>query len=377
MNGQKIVNINALTYYNKKILECINDSIITPIYSNPGLDFESTDNNANCYGYVGTLKNINVKGDLILVDSISVYVRENGDSPNLDTPVWCRLLRFNNESWEVVYQSTEAKSIKGILPETLFTFKMRAMMSNKLIKSTDRISIVYVSDENADVLSGVQLGFKAIVGTGGGLANVLVNNSPGVPNWCPAFVIGYLSMADTPVNAVTIENEQTIAGKKQFNDGISISGKSFITSAIDPGELKLLHNDSSKGFIIRTVNGDYDLLPLEILSTNGWDSYKYSFPQKSGIVLLDSNLGEGLSVTDGVVNCNSTTVKMSDGVSIEDTINFLLDRIKTLEETIEQLTQKTQAIVENNTLKFLKGATVENNTLKLISGDINNNKLIL
>lgn len=68
---------------------------------------------------------------------------------------------------------------------------------------------------------------------------------------------------------------------------------------------------------------------------------------------------------------------MSDGSTIEDAINSLLDHIKTLEETIEQLTQKTQTVIENNTLKFLKGATVENNTLKLISGNVYNNKLIL
>lgn len=182
---------------------------------------------------------------------------------------------------------------------------------------------------------------------------------------------------DSITNTVTIENEQTITGKKQFNDGLGINDKSLISSDIDPGELKVLHNNSNKGFIIRTVNGDYDLLSLEILSINGQSFYKYSFPTKTGNVLLDSNLGEGLSVSDGVVNCNSTTVKMSDSVSIEDTINSLLDRIKTLEETIEQLTQKTQAVVENNTLKLLKGATVENNTLKLIGGNEDNNKLIL
>lgn len=238
------------------------------VYSNPNLDFDATGNNVDSYGYVGTLQNINVNGDLILIDSIAVYVREGKSSPNLDVPVWCRLLKFVDNNWEIIYQSTESKTIQDIAPETLFSFKMKAVNEqNKLIKSTDKIAIVYVDTEDAPVISSVQLGFKVILGIGGGVQNQFVNDSAGVSNWAPAFVVGYLSMADD--NYVNIESSQTITGTKQFNNGINISGKSFITSAIDAGELKVLHNNSSKGFIIRTVNGSDNILPLEILSTNG------------------------------------------------------------------------------------------------------------
>ena len=191
------ISIN-FTDINNKIKE-VKENLITPIYSDPNLDFVSTSNNSNCYGYVGSLKNINVNGDLILIDSIAVYVREGMASTNLDTPVWCRLLKFVNNTWEILYQSVESKTIRGIEPETLFSFKMKAINEqNKLIKSTDKIAIVYVDDENASALSGVQLGFKAITGIGGGLQNQLSNTSGGASNWAPAFVIGYLSMADTP-----------------------------------------------------------------------------------------------------------------------------------------------------------------------------------
>ena len=272
---------------NNKIKE-IKENLIAPIYSNPNLDFEDTSNNANCYGYVGTLQNINVNGDLILIDSIAVYVRENGDSPNLDTPVWCRLLRFVNDTWEILYQSVESKSIMGIAPETLFSFKMKAIDDqNKLIKSSDKIAIIYVNNENTEVISNIQLGFKSI-SKPGGLQAALANNSTGVSGWAPAFVIGYLSMADD--NYVKIENSQTITGAKQFNGGINIAGKSFITSVIDTGELKVLHNNSAKGFIVRTVNGSDSILPLQILSTNGSDSYQYDFPSKNGTVVLDNDL---------------------------------------------------------------------------------------
>lgn len=297
-------NLDALTTTNKEnVVAAINevkesikkDSNDTSalLYSNPNLDFDASGNNVDSYGYIGTLQNINVKGELILIDSLAVYVREGKLSPNLDTQVWCRLLKSVDDNWEIIYQSTESKSIRDIAPETLFSFKMKAIdEQNKLIKYNDKIAIVYADAEDAPVISSTQLGFKAILGTGGGIQGQFTNDSTGVSNWSPAFVIGYLSIADTPTNFVTLEDSQTINGTKQFNDGINISGKSFITSAIDGGELKVLHNNSSKGFIVRTVNGSDDILPLEILSTNGQDSYSYTFPTKSGEVALKGDITE-------------------------------------------------------------------------------------
>ena len=272
------------------------EQVLTPIYSNPRLDFNATDNNSNCYGYVGTLKDINVNGDLILIDSISVYVREGKDSPNLDIPVWCRLLKFVNNTWKIVYQSTESKTIRGIAPETLFSFKMKAKDdTDKLIKSTDRIAITYVNSETASVLSGVELGFKAIMGTRGGLVHVLANNSTGHNDWCPAFVIKYLSMAG---NVVNIEDDQTITGAKNFTSEICINGKSYIRKNIDTGELKVCHgkeNENNKGFIVRTVDPSSVTTPeefqpsiyqLQMLSTDGRYSYRYDFPMESGEILI-------------------------------------------------------------------------------------------
>ena len=250
--------------------DAMNNKVFVPIYSNPNLDFESTSNNANCYGYVGSLKSVNVDGDLILIDSIAVYVREGEQSPNLDTPVWCRLLKFVNDTWEIVYQSTESKTIRGIAPETLFSFKMKAIDdTDKLIRPTDKIAIVYVDSEDAQVLSGIKLGFKAIINTGGGLQNVLANNSTGVSNWCPAFVFGYLSLASAKT------------GNQSFDGDIYIKDKTVIRSDIDAGELKVFNrNDVNAGFTVRT-NGKFDnsIPKLELLATNNVVSYKYQFPE--------------------------------------------------------------------------------------------------
>lgn len=300
LNGNYVYTVyltedNKYTLFSPNIIDKLNNikdienKLLSPIYSNPNLDFEDTRNNVNTFGYVGTLQNINVNGDLILIDSISVYTREGSIIENTaDIPVWCRLLKFVDNTWKPIYQSTDSKAIRNTAPETLFSFKMKAIDDqNKLIKSSDKIAIIYVNNENTEVISNIQLGFKSI-SKPGGLQAALANNSTGVSGWAPAFVIGYLSMADD--NYVNIENSQTITGAKQFNGGINIAGKSFITSVIDPGELKVLHNNSAKGFIVRTVNGSDSILPLQLLSTNGSDSYQYDFPSKNGTVVLDNDL---------------------------------------------------------------------------------------
>jgi hypothetical protein len=90
--------------------------------------------------------------------------------------------------------------------------------------------------------------------------------------------------------AVKTTGAQAIAGIKTFNDNLVIAGKSTIAKNIDRGELKVLHQGSSKGFIIRTRNTTDALLPLEMLTTDGYQSYTYAFPAKGGTVALTDDV---------------------------------------------------------------------------------------
>lgn len=168
------------------------------LQSDPNVDFNASGNDCNCYGYVGTLQNMNISEKSVIIDSISAYVREGVASPNLGTSVWCRLLRYTNNAWEIVYQSTKSKTIKGVLPETLFTFNVEKVSDDYIINNTDRIAVTYVDSETADVLSGVQLGFKT-VDKQGGLLNILTNTSAGM-NWSPALVFNYLPLSKAAIS---------------------------------------------------------------------------------------------------------------------------------------------------------------------------------
>ena len=251
----------------------------------------TANDNANHYGYVGTLQNLGVNGDIIIIDTITSYVRTGSASTGLNTAVWCRLLKFVNNTWKLVYQSVDNKKIKDYEANNPFSFKMKKI-SDDIIKYNDKIAIVYSStDDVTDIFASTQLGLRAVTNKTGGLNNALTDNSTGASNYQTVLTLKYISISDTPstANTVTIEDNQTITGTKQFNGGISIAGKSFITSAINPGELKVLRSNN-KGFIVRTADGSDNILPLQILSTNGFDSYQYDFPSKGGTVVLDNDL---------------------------------------------------------------------------------------
>jgi hypothetical protein len=230
--------------------ESIKLNAIKPIYSNPNLDFDSTSNNGDYFGYVGNLYNLNVFGDNILIDSISVYVREGRKSPNLTTPVWCRLMKYVNDSWEIIYQSEKSKTIEEIAPETLFTFKMVSKSDNPLLKTSDKIAIVYVSSENDVVLSGVDLGFKTI-NKNGGLLNVIANDSQGTTH-SPAFVFGYTSMASETSELFigTFDSIESVSSKAADIDICSNSNITKISFKIESGSRK-----NANGYIEQFITG--------------------------------------------------------------------------------------------------------------------------
>lgn len=104
---------------------------------------------------------------------------------------------------------------------------------------------------------------------------------------------------------VTTSGAQTISGVKTFNNNININNKTTIATNIDSGELKVLHNNSSKGFILRTKNTSDSILPLELLSTNGTSSYQYNFPKTNGNIAVGlkvSNKTYSATTSDGLID---------------------------------------------------------------------------
>ena len=141
-------------------------------------------------------------------------------------------------------------------------------------------------------------------------------------------------------NYIDKSSEQAISGLKTFNNIISINGKTSIRPNIDAGELKITHNNSDKGFIIRTKNCEDTVLPLEILSTNGYSSYQYNFPKTSGTVAL------GIKKGNQIINAN-----LSDGL-IElngGSVNVTYQELKTLRDNSQLITGQNYRITDYRT----------------------------
>jgi hypothetical protein len=94
----------------------------------------------------------------------------------------------------------------------------------------------------------------------------------------------------------------------QTSGDININAKTRISATVDTGELRVLQGASNYGFILRTVtdpNNTTGLYLIELLSTEGYNSRKYTFPAKAGEVALKSDIQDGLSkdVKVALVKC--------------------------------------------------------------------------
>ena len=73
-------------------------------------------------------------------------------------------------------------------------------------------------------------------------------------SWQKLFLVTESEWNNRLSGAVLTSSDQNIGGVKKFTNNVSLTGKTTISTTIDPGELKVLHNNSSKGFILRTKN---------------------------------------------------------------------------------------------------------------------------
>lgn len=287
-------------------------------------DNSNYDNQALLVGYFGKLRSYGVKGDNIDLRTITVYARSGSVT---DVQLYCKLLLRVDGSWVKVFESSAPKSLNATAG-TPIEFAMERK-NDVVITDKDMIAIVFHEDKNAASNSYVSTGMKtisipgALTGAAGNLGL-----TPGIQSgWSPALTFAYYLGQDASAS-IHSDRDEEVNGRKTFNkavgfrgpvvaendfsayrpinarQGLLIDGKSFITQQIDAGEFKVLHHGSSKGFIIRTVNGDQDILPLELLTTNGYASYKYGFPAKNGEVLLKTNIATRTSGLRLFINAN-------------------------------------------------------------------------
>ena len=265
-------------------------------------DNSNYNNHANLVGYFGNLYNYGVKGENVEINKITAYARSGSVA---STELYCKILIRVDNRWVKLFESKDPKTLQAS-EGTPIEFEMERK-GNIALTDKDVIAIVF-HDSNAEnaISNFTPTGMKTI-----SIAGALTTSSagslalsPSIQNgYAPALSFEYILNREESYTLHS-DRDEDINSIKTFNKGINIANKSKIVSNIDPGELKVLHNNSSKGFIVRTVNSAADILDLEILTTNGSSSYKYSFPNKDGKVILDSNVGSGIKVENGQIKAD-------------------------------------------------------------------------
>lgn len=260
-------------------------------------DNSGYDNQANLVGYFGTLRNYGVRGENIDIKTITAYARSGSVS---DTPLYCKMLIRVNSSWVKLFESEEPKALNlsdGAPIVFNLTKKVDIALTDK-----DLVAIVFHTDKTSAANKYSATGMKtiSIAGALTGSDGDLGLNPSTQSGWAPAFSFTY-EINDEASKTLHSDRDEVVNSIKTFNNtikanqGVLINDKTLIAPNIDGGELKVLHNNSTKGFIVRTRNTDDDILPLELLSTNGTYSFTYTFPAKGGEIAL---LEDVISSTD-------------------------------------------------------------------------------
>lgn len=175
------------------------------------------DNNANAYGYLGTLRALGAFGGSVLVSRLSVFTRTIGDIENGSVAVWARILKIVDGAWVIAAQSESPAKWNDYGLDAEIPFKMIPSEGVVPPSADEKIAIVFVN--NASAAAGTSnglLSFRSVSSIRGGIANAL--NAPDNLNagnsWSPRIKLRFAPLAGTQVCA-TQEDFQTFAGATQ------------------------------------------------------------------------------------------------------------------------------------------------------------------
>lgn len=132
--------------------------------------------NANCYGYVGTLRNLGAFGGSVSVESLSVFTR-TGATVNTDVALWCRILKVVDGAWVIAAQSETSRKWNEVSVGSELSFRMKAIAGVVPPSADDKIAIVWVNDASAETTAcNGMLGFRVNTSIAGGITSQITSD---------------------------------------------------------------------------------------------------------------------------------------------------------------------------------------------------------
>lgn len=233
----------------------------------------TANNNANGYGYVGTLRNLGAWGGAVNVEKLSFWRRSN--SGGTTGTVYARILKASADgtAWIVASQSTNAVDTSTVAFSGEIAFQMASVAGVVPPSANERIAIVFVTDSSAEAGSSVgALGFRTVDGAGA-LANALPSTPPlpsGQASYRPMIGLKFAAMNSptAEVDAYTKAEMDTLLGNIVSSCNTAIATKadrttvSALTTRVEANENALGGNK-----IVTLTQDEYDALATKDTNT--------------------------------------------------------------------------------------------------------------
>ena len=173
-------------------------------------------NNADCYGYRGTLRALGATGEAVVVGRVAVLTRASGNQ-NASVSLWARLLRNVNGAWVVAAQAKTPRKWSDVRAGSELAWEMASIDGVAPPSADEEIAIVWVNNSEAGAsTSNGSLSFQTI-----DLAGGLQYELPASPTisssraaWSPRIVLDYAPFSsgdNSGEGSVTMEEVQNTA----------------------------------------------------------------------------------------------------------------------------------------------------------------------
>lgn len=156
------------------------------------------DNNFNGYGYRGTLRNLGLYGESVVIGSLSIITRPSGNQ-NAGTDLWARILKAVDGQWIVASQSKAPRTWDDVPAGTELEFEMAAVEGVSPPSADEEIAIVWVNNPDAAAnISNGTLSFRSISTIAGAIGSPVTSAptiSSNISSFSPVLKFRFVPLA--------------------------------------------------------------------------------------------------------------------------------------------------------------------------------------
>ena len=264
----------------------------------------ASDGDANVYGWVGTLRDLNVSFERVGISTLSLKKR-SGSAPN--NTAYARIVHVGSSGTvEVLFQSKNSISWGNVSASSTVTYEMVHIKGRAYPTNTERIAIYFVSNKtNADNVTNIEIGVRTESGKRGAIIasqSSTTSLPAGQGGYRPVIGLAYYNATENLESRLIESIDETKLDK---------SHEDKIATHLEYGHIKLGTQytidtaDDNFGVIGKTSNGQL-AYRMDSVPTSG-----SRLPVKSGGVY--QALSSYVPLSGGTVN-GTLTIDTSDVV---------------------------------------------------------------